>query len=196
MHGNTACPPEETLGYCTCAEVAGCTKRSTPPPPVRTRARFWFREQRRGDTGLRCLKKAVLPDRRSGIEKEIICDYKRVPNRPAQTPEHKGTWSYTHANTLTPTWTLPAGCTTLQTTFSIGAATTTVPQKGPKVQKHGVAVFGHVRVRTGGGGGAKLLCAICSVFSRICEGIRLALQAPTVSHEQLLGTVHNMFAHF
>ena len=34
---------------------------------------------------------------------------------------------------------------------------------------------------------AKFLYAICSVLLRICAGILWTLQAPTVSHEQLLG---------
>ena len=34
---------------------------------------------------------------------------------------------------------------------------------------------------------AKFLYANCSVFLRICAGIQWALQAPAVSHEQLLG---------
>ena len=58
-----------------------------------------------------------------------------------------------------------------------------------------------------GGGGNRLeflqfrfctkgLYAVCSVFLRICAGVRQALQAPTVSHERLLGTPLNLFAHF
>ena len=59
----------------------------------------------------------------------------------------------------------------------------------------------------GGGGGwhkleflqfkfcAKILYAIRSVFLRICAGVRWALQAPTVCHEQLLGTKSILFAH-
>ena len=42
----------------------------------------------------------------------------------------------------------------------------------------------------------KFLYAICLVLFRICAGIREALQVPTVSHEQLLGTIHSLFAHF
>ena len=59
----------------------------------------------------------------------------------------------------------------------------------------------------GGGGGCKVGISRIQILyesvvrnlfgvSRICAGVRLALQAPTVSHEQLLGTVHNLFAHF
>ena len=72
-------------------------------------------------------------------------------------PEHKSTCSpthYTYTNTLPPTWTLPAACTQLQTTFSIGSEPQKLWfQKKPKVPKHRVAVFRQVHVRTKGGGG-------------------------------------------
>ena len=79
-------------------------------------------------------------------------DYKRVSDRPAYHPEPKSTGKYTHANTLTPILTLPEACTKLQTTCSIRLE----PQirwfqKRPKMRKHGVAVFGQVRVRPRGG---------------------------------------------
>ena len=35
-------------------------------------------------------------------------------------PEHKGTWNYSHTNTSATMLTLPAACTELQTTFSVG----------------------------------------------------------------------------
>ena len=50
-------------------------------------------------------------------------------NRAAYTPEHKSTWKYSDTNTLTPTLTLSAADTKLQTTtFSIGLG----PQKTQK----------------------------------------------------------------
>ena len=76
-------------------------------------------------------------------------------NRPADTPEHKSTCSYTGTNTLPPTWALPAACTQLYTTFSIGLE----PQnrwfqKDLKVLKHGVASLDKPVSGRGGGGGA------------------------------------------
>ena len=75
-------------------------------------------------------------------------------NSPAHTPEHKSAWHYSHTNTSLPLRTLPAASTTPQTTFAVGLGTakTMVPNKGPKVRKHGVAVLGQARVGTGGGG--------------------------------------------
>ena len=74
-------------------------------------------------------------------------------HEPLHTPEHKSTWNCSHPNALPPTWTLPAAHTTLSTTFYIGLE----PQKrwfqkGTKVRKRGVAVFGQARGRTGEGG--------------------------------------------
>ena len=57
-----------------------------------------------------CRQKPSLP----------LHDYKRVSNRPTYTPEHKSTWNHTYTNTLIPILTLPAACTKLQTTFSVG----------------------------------------------------------------------------
>ena len=62
----------------------------------------------------------LVCDRQSGSAKRIVHDCKRVSNRPAYTPGHKSAWNYNYTNTLTPTLTLPAACTELQTTFSIG----------------------------------------------------------------------------
>ena len=50
----------------------------------------------------------------------VVHDYKRVFNRPAYTAEYTCIWNYTYTNTSTPMLTLPAACTKLQTTFSIG----------------------------------------------------------------------------
>ena len=51
---------------------------------------------------------------------------------------------YSYTNTVTPTWTLPAARTKLHTTGFIGwEPQNDGSKKGPKLQKHGVAVFGH-----------------------------------------------------
>ena len=86
-------------------------------------------------------------------EKTIAHDDQRVSNRPAYTPEHKSAWDDSYTNTLTPIVTLPAACTELQTTFSVGLEPPPkkVPEKGPTVRKHRVAMFAQARVRTRGG---------------------------------------------
>ena len=103
-----------------------CLAAPPPPPPSQRGARFWFRRQKCGNTGPSCLGQPVLL--RSTYHRTHVADisqphpphdYKRVPNTPACTPEHKSTWYYSHTNTSPPIQTLPAACTTLQTTFSI-----------------------------------------------------------------------------
>ena len=95
----------------SCAEV--------PPPLAQTRARFWFQDQKCGNTGSPCLDKPVLArgtycgTQVAGIAQPIVHDYERVSNRPAYTPEYKSTWNYSCSNTLSPILTLPASCTKL-----------------------------------------------------------------------------------
>ena len=73
----------------------------------------------------------------------------------ANTPQHKSTWNYTYSNTLPPLLTLPAACTKLPTTFSVGLELQKrrFQKKQKKMQKHGVAVFRQTHVSTRGGGG-------------------------------------------
>ena len=90
-----------------------------PPPLAQTRARFWFQDQKCGNTGSPCLDKPVLArgtycgTQVAGIAQPIVHDYERVSNRPAYTPEYKSTWNYSCSNTLSPILTLPASCTKL-----------------------------------------------------------------------------------
>ena len=101
-------------------------ERATPPPKppggtplAQTRARFWFQDQKCGNTGSPCLDKPVLArgtycgTQVAGIAQPIVHDYERVSNRPAYTPEYKSTWNHSCSNTLSPILTLPASCTKL-----------------------------------------------------------------------------------
>ena len=94
-------------------------EQRTPPPLAQTRARFWFQDQKCGNTGSPCLDKPVLArgtycgTQVAGIAQPIVHDYERVSNRPAYTPEYKSTWNYSCSNTVSPILTLHASCTKL-----------------------------------------------------------------------------------
>ena len=90
----------------------------------------------------------------AGSQKRPARDYQTVSHTPAHTPQHKSTWDCSCTTTLPPTQTLPAACTTLQTTFSIGLGPQKRGfQKDQKVRGHGVAVVGQAGVGTRGRGG-------------------------------------------
>ena len=144
-----------------------CTNAlQTPNPPFWTTKTVVTKFSQKGaSTPTPCLDKAVHAQGGGGYhdthvadmsQPPTLCDYKRVSNTPADTPEHKSTWNHSYTNTLAPAWTLPAACTNLQTTFSISLELQKQWfQKNPKVRKHDVAVFGQAAVwtRRGGGGG-------------------------------------------
>ena len=135
----------------------GLVSSPPPPPQALTRAnRFWSRGQKCRDTGSPCWDRHMSPGgtyhgtRVAGSEKRTVHDYKRVPNTPAYTPEHKSNRNYGYTNTPMDPSCSPHRATNHRLCWidrkNEGS------KEGPKEQKHGFAVFGDACVRTREGG--------------------------------------------
>ena len=153
--------------------------RNPPPPLILTRPRFWVRGQRWRNTGSPCLDKARVTGGTyhgthvAGLSQPDPSKHHNTKQQPSvhpRTQEHMESQPHQHFDTHMDPSCSPAHSHKPHSLLE-WEHKNDVSKKGPKVRKHGVAVFGHARVRPRGVTSTdKCLRGVCPLPTLLSEG--------------------------